>query len=164
MSGTKSEIKEGNNLPLKNMPPGTFIHNIELKPNKGGELVRAAGASAQLLGFDESERYAIVKLSSGETRKLLAGNRATIGVVSNQAHNLERLGKAGRTRHKGIRPTVRGSVMNPNDHPHGGGEGKAPIGHKSPMTPWGKKALGVKTRKKNKASNQYIIRNRKAKK
>lgn len=135
ISGEEVEIAEGNSMQLKNMPEGTFIHNIELKPNKGAQLVRAAGASAQILGFDESGRYVNIRLTSGEQRKILATNRATIGQVSNVAHSLERLGKAGRTRHKGIRPTVRGSVMNPNDHPHGGGEGKSPVGRKSPMTP-----------------------------
>ncbi|BDV02635.1 MAG: 50S ribosomal protein L2 [Candidatus Hepatoplasma vulgare] len=165
ISGLKNvPIKEGNSLPLNKIPEGSLIHNIELKPKKGGQIVRAAGNFAQLLGFDESERYAIVKLPSGETRKILATNRATLGTVSNSGFNLVNLGKAGRNRHKGIRPTVRGSVMNPNDHPHGGGEGKSPIGRPSPMTPWGKKALGVKTRKKNKNSNKYIVRTRKDKK
>lgn len=162
-SGPTAPIKDGNNLPLIKMPEGTIIHNLELKPKKGGEIIRAAGTSAQLLGFDESNRYAIIKLPSGETRKVLSTNRATIGVVSNSVYNLVNWGKAGRKRHQGIRPTVRGSVMNPNDHPHGGGEGKSPIGRPSPMTPWGKKALGVKTRKKNKASNKYIVRSRKGK-
>ncbi len=164
ISGSEVEIQEGNSMELGNMPEGTFIHNIELKPKKGGQLARSAGASAQILGKDETERYVIVKLSSGEMRKILATNRATIGQVSNAAHSLERIGKAGRNRHKGIRPTVRGSVMNPNDHPHGGGEGKSPIGRKAPMTPWGKKALGVKTRKTNKQSNKYIVRRRNGKK
>lgn len=164
ISGDEVEIAEGNSMQLKNMPEGTFIHNIELKPNKGAQLVRAAGASAQILGFDETGRYVNIRLTSGEQRKILATNRATIGQVSNIAHSLERLGKAGRTRHKGIRPTVRGSVMNPNDHPHGGGEGKSPVGRKSPMTPWGKKALGVKTRDKHKQSNKYIVKGRKGKK
>lgn len=161
MSGPDAEIKSGNNMPMNLMPEGTLIHNIELKPGKGGELVRSAGTSAQLLGKDESERYVIVRLTSGEVRKILATNKATIGEVSNPAHNLVRWGKAGRNRHRGIRPTVRGSVMNPNDHPHGGGEGKQPIGRPAPLTPWGKKALGVKTRKHNKQSNKYIIRGRK---
>ena len=164
ISGKDVEITIGNSLPLENIPEGTFVHNIELKPGKGAELVRSAGSSAQVLGKDETERYVIVRLASGEMRKILAKNRATIGIVSNSSHNLERIGKAGRNRHKGIRPTVRGSVMNPNDHPHGGGEGKSPIGRKAPMTPWGKKALGVKTRKKDKQSNKYIIRTRKGKK
>ncbi len=164
ISGENVDIKPGNSMPMGNMPEGTIIHNIELKPGKGGEMIRAAGTSAQLLGKDETERYVIVKLASGEMRKFLATNRATIGEISNPAHNLVRWGKAGRTRYKGVRPTVRGSVMNPNDHPHGGGEGKSPIGRPSPLTPWGKKALGVKTRKKNKHSNQYIVRTRKGKK
>ncbi|AHK22512.1 50S ribosomal protein L2 [Candidatus Hepatoplasma crinochetorum Av] len=164
ISGKDVEITIGNSLPLENIPEGTFVHNIELKPGKGAELVRSAGSRAQVLGKDETERYVIVRLASGEMRKILAKNRATIGTVSNSGHNLERIGKAGRNRHKGIRPTVRGSVMNPNDHPHGGGEGKSPIGRKAPMTPWGKKALGVKTRKKDKQSNKYIIRTRKGKK
>lgn len=164
ISGENVDIKPGNTMPMGNMPEGLTIHNIELKPGKGGEIVRAAGTSAQLLGKDESGKYVIVKLASGEMRKFLAQNKATIGEVSNSSHNLVRIGKAGRNRHKGVRPTVRGSVMNPNDHPHGGGEGKSPIGRKSPMTPWGKKALGVKTRKKNKASNKYIVRTRKGKK
>ena len=164
VSGSDVEIKEGNSMELGNMPEGTVIHNIELKPKAGGQLVRSAGASAQILGRDDSERYVIVKLTSGEMRKILATNRATIGEVSNASHSLERIGKAGRNRHKGIRPTVRGSVMNPNDHPHGGGEGKSPIGRKAPMTPWGKKALGVKTRKANKQSNKYIVRRRNSKK
>ncbi len=164
MSGAESEIKSGNNMPMELMPEGTLVHNIELKPGKGGELVRSAGTSAQLLGKDESGRYVIVRLTSGEVRKILASNRATIGEVSNPAHNLVRWGKAGRNRYRGIRPTVRGSVMNPNDHPHGGGEGKSPIGRPAPLTPWGKKALGVKTRRKNKPSDKLIIRGRKAKK
>ena len=164
MSGKDVEIKSGNSLPMNLMPDGTVIHNIELKPGKGGELIRSAGTSAQLLGKDESERYVIVKLASGEMRKFLATNRATIGEVSNPSHNLIRWGKAGRNRYRGIRPTVRGSVMNPNDHPHGGGEGKCPIGRPAPLTPWGKKALGVKTRKHNKQSNKYIIRKRKGRK
>lgn len=164
MSGPEADIKSGNNLPMNLMPEGTIIHNIELKPGKGGELVRSAGTSAQLLGKDESGRYVIVRLTSGEVRKILATNRATIGEVSNPAHNLVRWGKAGRSRYRGIRPTVRGSVMNPNDHPHGGGEGKSPIGRPAPLTPWGKKALGVKTRRKHKASDKLIIRRRKGRK
>ncbi|BDU67769.1 MAG: 50S ribosomal protein L2 [Candidatus Tyloplasma litorale] len=164
MSGPNADIKSGNNLPMNLIPEGTIIHNIELKPGKGGELVRSAGTSAQLLGDDGSDKYVIVKLASGEVRKFLATNRATIGEVSNPAHNLVRWGKAGRTRHRGIRPTVRGSVMNPNDHPHGGGEGKSPVGRPSPLTPWGKKALGVKTRDKNKASNKMIVKKRKGRK
>ncbi len=163
MSGENVEIKSGNSMPMGNMPEGTIIHNIELKPGKGGELIRSAGTSAQLLGKDESERYVIVRMASGERRKFLAINRATIGEISNPAHNLVRWGKAGRSRYRGIRPTVRGSVMNPNDHPHGGGEGKSPIGRPAPLTPWGKKALGVKTRDKKKQSNKMIIKNRKGK-
>ncbi len=160
----KGEIKTGNSMPMEFMPEGTVIHNIELKPGKGGELVRSAGNSAQLQGMDESERYIIVKLPSGEMRKILKENRATIGTVSNPSYNLVRWGKAGRVRYKGVRPTVRGSVMNPNDHPHGGGEGKSPIGRPAPLTPWGRKALGVKTRDKNKASNKLIVRRRKDRK
>ena len=156
MSGPDADIKVGNALPLENIPVGTVIHNIELKPGKGGQLVRAAGTSAQLLGKEGN--YAIIRLASGEIRRILKTCRATIGSVGNQDHELIKIGKAGRSRHLGIRPTVRGSVMNPNDHPHGGGEGRAPIGRKSPMTPWGKPTLGYKTRKKNKASNKYIIR------
>ncbi len=159
----KIDIQVGNATILKNIPEGTVIHNIELKPNKGGQLARSAGASAQVLGFDDSERYVIVRLQSGEVRKILATCKATIGTVGNEDQALVNIGKAGRNRHKGIRPTVRGSVMNPNDHPHGGGEGKAPIGKAAPMTPWGKKALGVKTRKKHKASDKLIIRRRKKK-
>ena len=159
----KIDIQVGNATILKNIPEGTVIHNIELKPNKGGQLARSAGASAQVLGFDDSERYVIVRLQSGEVRKILATCKATIGTVGNEDQALVNIGKAGRNRHKGIRPTVRGSVMNPNDHPHGGGEGKAPIGKAAPMTPWGKKALGVKTRKKHKTSDKLIIRRRKKK-
>ncbi|NOQ50172.1 MAG: 50S ribosomal protein L2 [Mycoplasmataceae bacterium] len=161
ISGPKAPIKDGNSLPLELIPEGTFIHNIELKPKAGAELVRSAGTSAQRLGMDETNRYVIVKLASGEMRKILKENLATIGTISNPSHNLVRWGKAGRKRYQGIRPTVRGSVMNPNDHPHGGGEGKSPIGRPSPMTPWGKKALGVKTRNKKKHSNKYIVRTRK---
>jgi large subunit ribosomal protein L2 len=159
MSGPDADIRVGNALPLRNIPMGTVIHNIELKPGRGGQLVRAAGASAQLLG--KEGKYAIIRLTSGETRMILLECRATIGQVGNLDHELISVGKAGRSRWKGIRPTVRGSVMNPNDHPHGGGEGRAPIGRKSPVTPWGKPTLGYKTRKKNKASDKYIIRRRK---
>jgi large subunit ribosomal protein L2 len=159
ISGPKQDIKIGNCLPLSDIPMGTMVHNIELKPGKGAQLVRSAGASAQVLG--KEDRYVIIRLTSGEVRKILATCRATIGEVGNESHELVKIGKAGRKRHMGIRPTVRGSVMNPNDHPHGGGEGRAPIGRKSPMTPWGKPALGLKTRKKNKQSNKYIIRGRK---
>ncbi|GAA0380961.1 50S ribosomal protein L2 [Bacillus horti] len=158
-SGPKADIKRGNALPLENIPVGTTIHNIEMKAGKGGQLVRAAGAEAQLLGRDGD--YAIIRLKSGETRLIRKECRATIGQVGNLDHELINIGKAGRNRWKGIRPTVRGSVMNPVDHPHGGGEGKAPIGRKSPMTPWGKPTLGYKTRKKNNQSDKYIVRRRK---
>ena len=158
-SGPQADIKVGNALPLENIPVGTIIHNIELQPGKGGQLVRAAGTEAQLLG--KEGRYVVVRLASGEMRRILGACRATIGSVSNEDHELVKIGKAGRSRWLGRRPTVRGSVMNPVDHPHGGGEGKAPIGRKSPMTPWGKPALGLKTRNKKKASNKYIIRRRK---
>ncbi|WP_214851645.1 50S ribosomal protein L2 [Exiguobacterium sp. s193] len=156
MSGVDADIKVGNALPLSNIPVGTLIHNIELKPGKGGQLVRSAGTSAQLLGKDG--KYAIVRLQSGETRMILATCRATVGAVGNEEHELVNIGKAGRSRWLGKRPTVRGSVMNPVDHPHGGGEGRAPIGRSGPLTPWGKPALGYKTRKKNKASDKYIVR------
>ncbi|MBA4603172.1 50S ribosomal protein L2 [Thermoactinomyces mirandus] len=159
MSGPEADIRVGNALPLKNIPVGTVIHNIEMKPGHGGQLVRAAGASAQLLGKEGN--YAIIRLTSGETRMIHLACRATIGQVGNLDHELINVGKAGRSRWMGKRPTVRGSVMNPVDHPHGGGEGRAPIGRKSPMTPWGKPALGYKTRKKNKTSDKYIIRSRK---
>ncbi|TWI53626.1 50S ribosomal protein L2 [Halalkalibacter nanhaiisediminis] len=158
-SGPEADIKVGNALPLKNIPVGTVIHNIELKPGKGGQLVRSAGAQAQLLG--KEGEYVLVRLKSGETRYILATCRATIGQVGNLEHELVNIGKAGRSRWLGKRPTVRGSVMNPNDHPHGGGEGKSPIGRKSPMSPWGKPTLGYKTRKKNKLSDKYIVRRRK---
>ena len=160
-SGPDADIKVGNALPLKNIPVGTVIHNIELKPGKGGQLARSAGASAQLLGKDE--KYVLVRLSSGEVRMVLATCRATVGTVGNDEHALLIKGKAGRTRYAGQRPHVRGSVMNPNDHPHGGGEGRTPIGRKSPMTPWGKKALGVKTRRTKKASTKLIVRRRNGK-
>ncbi|MDR7074790.1 large subunit ribosomal protein L2 [Fictibacillus barbaricus] len=159
LSGTTADIKVGNSLPLANIPVGTTIHNIELKPGKGGQLARSAGAEAQLLG--KEERYALVRLGSGEVRMILLTCRATIGQVGNLEHELVNVGKAGRSRWKGIRPTVRGSVMNPNDHPHGGGEGRAPIGRKSPMSPWGKPTLGYKTRKKNSQTDKYIVRRRK---
>jgi len=159
MSGPDADIKPGNALPLADIPVGTTIHNIELKPGRGGQLVRSAGAEAQLLG--KEERYALVRLRSGETRMILITCRATIGQVGNLEHELINIGKAGRSRWLGKRPTVRGSVMNPNDHPHGGGEGRAPIGRKSPMSPWGKPTLGYKTRKKNKPSDKYIVRRRK---
>ena len=159
MSGPEADIKVGNALPLINIPVGTVVHNIELKPGKGGQLVRSAGTSAQVLGRDG--QYVMIRLNSGEVRKILAQCRASIGQVGNEHHELVNIGKAGRSRWLGKRPTVRGSVMNPNDHPHGGGEGRAPIGRKSPMTPWGKPTLGYKTRKKSKASDKLIIRRRK---
>jgi large subunit ribosomal protein L2 len=159
VSGADADIKRGNALPLQNIPVGTTIHNIELKLGKGGQLVRAAGAEAQLLGKDGD--YAIIRLNSGEVRMVRKECRATIGQVGNLDHELINIGKAGRNRWKGKRPTVRGSVMNPVDHPHGGGEGKAPIGRKSPMSPWGKPTLGYKTRKKNNPSDKYIVRRRK---
>ena len=158
-SGENVDIKVGNALPIMNIPVGTVIHNIELKPGKGAALARSAGASAQILGRED--KYVLIRLSSGETRKILGTCRATIGVVGNGEHSLINIGKAGRKRHMGIRPTVRGSVMNPNDHPHGGGEGRAPIGRSGPMTPWGKPALGYKTRKNKKASDKYIVSRRK---
>ena len=157
-SGENADIKVGNALPIMNIPVGTVIHNIELKPGKGASLARSAGASAQILGREE--KYVLIRLSSGETRKILGTCRATIGTVGNEDYGLVKVGKAGRTRHKGIRPTVRGSVMNPNDHPHGGGEGRAPIGRSGPMTPWGKPALGYKTRKNKKESDKYIVTRR----
>jgi large subunit ribosomal protein L2 len=159
VSGPDADIRVGNALPLRNIPVGTVIHNIELKPGRGGQLVRAAGASAQLLGKEGN--YAIIRLTSGEVRMIHLDCRATIGQVGNLDHELVTIGKAGRSRWLGRRPTVRGSVMNPVDHPHGGGEGRAPIGRKSPMTPWGKPTLGYKTRKKNKPSDKYIVRRRK---
>ena len=154
-NGESADIKVGNALPLQNIPVGTMVHCIELKPGKGAEICRSAGASAQILGREG--KYVLVRLQSGETRKILGTCIATIGVVGNEDANLVNLGKAGRKRHMGIRPTNRGSVMNPNDHPHGGGEGRAPIGRKSPMTPWGKPALGHKTRKSKKASEKLIV-------
>ncbi|MBE6133826.1 MAG: 50S ribosomal protein L2 [Erysipelotrichaceae bacterium] len=156
VSGDQVDIVTGNCLKLKNIPEGTFIHNLELTPGKGGQLCRAAGASAQTLGVDG--KYVSVRLASGEMRKILGECRATIGVVGNEDFNLVNKGKAGKTRWAGVRPTVRGSVMNPNDHPHGGGEGKSPVGRDAPRTPWGKRALGVKTRSKKKASNKLMIR------
>ena len=161
-SGDSVDIKPGNALELKNIPTGTSIHNIELKPGKGGQLVRSAGASAQVLGADGD--YTLVRLQSGEVRKILSSCRATIGTVGNEQHSLIQLGKAGRKRWLGKRPQSRGSVMNPNDHPHGGGEGKAPVGRPQPMTPWGKKARGIKTRDTKKASEKLIIRHRKGSK
>ncbi len=158
VSGADADIKVGNALPLANIPVGTIIHNIELKPGKGGQLARSAGNGAQLMA--KEDQYAQVRLPSGEVRKVRIECRATIGEVGNLDHQNIQLGKAGRKRHMGIRPTVRGSVMNPNDHPHGGGEGKAGIGRVSPVTPWGKPALGYKTRKKKKASDKYIVKRR----
>ena len=161
VSGEAVDIKVGNAMELRNIPEGTFVHNVELKPGKGGQLARSAGVSAQILGSEG--RYTILRLASGEVRKVLSNCRATIGTVGNEDHSLVNLGKAGRSRWMGIRPTVRGSVMNPNDHPHGGGEGRTPVGRKSPMTPWGKKAMGVKTRKAKKASTKLITRRRNGK-
>ena len=160
MSGTGAEIKEGNNLPLSEIPLGSKIHNIELTLGKGGQLVRSAGLSAQLMAKDGD--YVTVRLPSGEMRKILGRCKATIGEVGNSEHEIVSLGKAGRKRHLGVRPSVRGSAMNPVDHPHGGGEGKSPVGHAGPVTPWGKPALGLKTRKHKKASNKYIVKRAKA--
>jgi large subunit ribosomal protein L2 len=160
VSGENVDIRVGNALPLMNIPEGTVVHNIELQPGKGGELARSAGCSAQILG--KEGKYVLVRLSSGEVRKILGTCFATIGEVGNEDYSLVKIGKAGRKRHMGVRPTVRGSVMNPNDHPHGGGEGRAPIGRSGPMTPWGKPALGYKTRKK-KASDKLIVRRRNSK-
>ncbi len=158
VSGPDAEIRVGNCLPLSNIPVGTNIHNIEMKPGKGAQMVRSAGTGAQLMA--KEGKYATLRLPSGEMRMVPIDCRATIGIVGNIDHNLINIGKAGRKRHMGFRPTVRGSVMNPNDHPHGGGEGRSPIGRPGPSTPWGKPALGYKTRKKNKASNKLIIRRR----
>ena len=160
-SGTMTEVKVGNSMDIMNIPVGTVIHNIELRPGKGGQIARSAGNSAQILGREG--KYVLIRLASGETRMILGTCRATIGVVGNEDYGLVKIGKAGRTRHKGIRPTVRGSVMNPNDHPHGGGEGRAPVGRSGPMTPWGKPALGLKTRKNKKESDKYIVTRRKKK-
>ena len=161
ISGDAVDIKVGNALELKNIPEGTTVHCVELVPGKGAQLARSAGCSAQILGFEG--KYATIRLSSGEVRKVLNNCRATIGVVGNEDYSLVNLGKAGRNRWKGVRPTVRGSAMNPCDHPHGGGEGKCPVGRKAPMTPWGKKAMGVKTRKHKKQSNDMIVRRRNGK-
>lgn len=161
MSGFNVDIKVGNALPLENIPEGTFVHNVELQPGGGAKMIRSAGTLAQILGMDEKKKYVILRLKSGEVRKFLPKARATIGFVGNEEHLLVNIGKAGRNRHKGIRPTVRGSAMNPIDHPHGGGEGKQPIGRKSPMTIWGKKALGIKTRDNKKSSTKLIVRRRK---
>ncbi len=158
-SGPQADIKVGNALPLKNIPVGTHIHNIEMKPGKGGQLVRAAGNTAQLMA--KEEKYALVRLPSGEVRYILSNCKATVGQVGNKDHENITIGKAGRVRNLGIRPTVRGSAMNPNDHPHGGGEGRTPIGRPAPVTPWGKPALGYKTRDKKKASNKFIVSRRK---
>ena len=158
MSGAGSEVRVGNCLPMSDIPVGTLVHNIELHAGKGGQLVRSAGNSAQLMA--KEGKYATLRLPSGEMRLVPINCRASIGTIGNGDHSLINIGKAGRKRHMGIRPTVRGSVMNPNDHPHGGGEGRAPIGRPGPSTPWGKPAMGLKTRKKNKQSNKYIIRRR----
>ncbi len=160
-SGAQADIKPGNTLPLANIPTGTFIHNIELHPGKGGQLVRSAGVAAQLVSKENDQ--ALIRLPSGEVRIVALNCKATIGQVGNIEHETVKLGKAGKTRHKGIRPTVRGSVMNPCDHPHGGGEGKSPIGHPGPLTPWGKPALGYKTRNKKALTEKYIVKHRNAK-
>ena len=159
VSGDNVDIKVGNCLPLDQIPEGTMVHNVELKAGKGAQLARTAGASVQILG--KEGKYVLLRLTSGEVRKVLGTCRATIGEVGNADHELVKVGKAGRKRHMGIKPTVRGSVMNPNDHPHGGGEGRTPIGRKGPVTPWGKPALGYKTRDKKKASDKLIVRRRK---
>ena len=159
VSGENADIKVGNALPLNNIPVGTMVHNVELNPGAGAKLARSAGSSVQILG--KEGKYVIIRLQSGETRKVLGTCKATIGEVGNLDYELVSLGKAGRKRHMGIRPTVRGSVMNPNDHPHGGGEGRAPVGRAQPMTPWGKPALGLKTRKNKKASTKLIMTRRK---
>ncbi len=159
VSGANADIKIGNTLPIENIPVGTMIHNIELNPGQGGKLVRTAGGEAQLMA--KEGEYAHIRLPSGEMRLVLSRCRATIGTIGNADHGNVKLGKAGRKRHMGIRPTVRGAVMNPVDHPHGGGEGKAPVGHAGPLTPWGKPALGYKTREKNKKSDKFIVKRRK---
>ena len=161
ISGEAVDIKPGNCMPISSIPVGTLIHNIELNPRQGGKLVKAAGQSAQLMA--KEGKYAHVRLPSGEMRLVLAKCRATIGVIGNSDHENVKIGKAGRKRHMGVRPTVRGSVMNPVDHPHGGGEGRAPVGHAGPMTPWGKPALGYKTRNKKKQSNKFIVKRRNSK-
>ena len=161
ISGDACDIIVGNAMKLQNIPEGTLVHNIELKPGKGGQMCRAAGAYAQVLGLDG--KYVILRLTSGEVRKVLGNCRATIGTVGNEDWNLINIGKAGKTRWYGVRPTVRGSVMNPCDHPHGGGEGKCPVGRDAPRTPWGKRALGVKTRSNKKASGKLIVRRRNSK-
>ena len=159
ISGKNADIRVGNCLPIENIPVGTLIHNIELNPGQGGKMVRTAGGEAQLMA--KEGEYAHIRLPSGEMRLVLTRCRATIGTIGNAEHINIKLGKAGRKRHMGVRPTVRGAVMNPVDHPHGGGEGKAPVGHAGPLTPWGKPALGYKTRKKNKASDKFIVKRRK---
>ena len=161
VSGPEADIKIGNALPIANIPVGTIVHNVELKPEKGGQICRSAGASAQLMA--KEGKYAHLRLPSGEVRLILTTCRATIGQVGNLEHEIINIGKAGRTRWLGIRPTVRGSVMNPNDHPHGGGEGRAPVGRKSPVSPWGKPAHGGNTRKKNNINDKYIVKSRKKK-
>ena len=161
VSGVACDIKVGNAMELQNIPEGTLVHNVELTPKKGGQMCRAAGVSAQVLG--KEGKYTILRLASGEVRKVLSTCRATIGVVGNEDWNLVNFGKAGKSRWYGVRPTVRGSAMNPNDHPHGGGEGKCPVGRDAPRTPWGKRALGVKTRNTKKASNKLIVRRRNGK-
>ena len=161
VSSDTADIKPGNCLKLENIPVGTLVHNVEINPNQGGKLVRAAGQSAQLMA--KEGKYAHLRLPSGEMRLVLACCKATIGVIGNEEHENIKLGKAGKTRHLGVRPTVRGSVMNPVDHPHGGGEGKAPVGHAGPLTPWGKPALGYKTRNKKKLSNKFIVKRRNSK-
>ena len=160
-SGAEADIKPGNTLPLANIPTGTFIHNIELHPGKGGQLVRSAGSAAQLISKENDQ--ALIRLPSGEVRIIALNCKATIGQVGNIEHDTVKVGKAGKTRHKGIRPTVRGSVMNPCDHPHGGGEGRSPIGHPGPLTPWGKPALGYKTRNKKALTEKFIVKHRNAK-
>ncbi len=159
ISGESVDIKAGNCMPINNIPVGTLVHNVELNPGQGGKLVRTAGQSAQLMA--KEGKYATLRLPSGEMRKVLANCRATVGVIGNSDHENVKIGKAGRKRHMGWRPEVRGSVMNPVDHPHGGGEGRAPVGHAGPMTPWGKPALGYKTRNKKKQSNKFIVKRRK---
>ena len=161
VSGPEADIKVGNALPLENIPVGTVIHNIEMKPGKGGQLIRSAGTSAQVLG--KEGKYVLIRLNSGEVRMILAACRATIGSVGNEQHELINIGKAGRSRWMRKRPTVRGSVMNPNDHPHGGGEGKSPVGRPGPVTPWGKPALGYKTRSKKHRSDKFIVKRRNGK-
>ncbi|RAM57783.1 50S ribosomal protein L2 [Candidatus Phytoplasma oryzae] len=158
ISGSQVDIRVGNTLPLKDIPLGTLVHNIELKPGRGGQLARSAGVSVQIV--KKEDKYVVLNLPSGEIRKVLSVCKATIGTIGNESYKLIRHGKAGRKRYLSFRPTVRGSAMNPNDHPHGGGEGRAPIGRKSPMTPWGKKARGIKTRKKNKICSHLIIKHR----